>query len=688
MPAQDPATPSLKRGLTARYVAALGLVATLATSSYVVLDSQIRSQEATGAVINVAGKQRMLSQRAPRLLLEVLAAPDAEAESARRGDLTKTLDLMEKDHRGLVDGDAERGLPGEYPQNVADMYHGEGQLDARVTDYVATLRSLASVPRAQLAQDPRLLEALDSSRKALLGDLNAVVGMYESNSEASIAELERTQTALLGAMLLTLGLIGFLLFRPMVARIRGQVDELLTRERDMRLVLDNTHDGLLLADVDGMLQPTRSRAALEWFGEPKDDQPIWDFLFHAEPERRAMLEMGWGELSEGLMPVEVTLDQFPSRLERNGRTYSLDHEPVTDAAGDVTHVLVSASDITETLALEKLERRGREVQSFVRFTLRDRDGAEAFVADMSRLLGDLEQAKSCADESLLRTLHTIKGNAAVYGLDSLSHMAHALEDRVAEEPEETTPKDVRLELQDEWEAFLAEIEVFLSGSAGGIQLFEDEYERFFREVCGVGDDHLIETVRSWRSPRMQFTLQRLERQAHRLASQLGRELEVNVEDHGVRTDADHLSGFWSALVHVLRNAVDHGIETPEERLTAGKPRGGQIGLASRIDGDELVVEVADDGRGIDWQRVEERAVRMGLECEGEDALLDALLHDGLSTREEVTAISGRGVGMAVLRDEVERSGGRIELESAAGTGTTWRFVFPRIEADEQLAAAA
>jgi two-component system chemotaxis sensor kinase CheA len=130
---------------------------------------------------------------------------------------------------------------------------------------------------------------------------------------------------------------------------------------------------------------------------------------------------------------------------------------------------------------------------------------------------------------------------------------------------------------------------------------------------------------------------------------------------------------------VVRNALDHGIEPAEARTAAGKPAHGKLRLSARIDNDALEIECADDGRGIDWPRVREKAKERGLPHATEADLVNALFSDGLSTAESVSDISGRGVGMSAVRDAVHRLGGSIGVVSKRGTGTTWRFRFPLIE---------
>ena len=131
--------------------------------------------------------------------------------------------------------------------------------------------------------------------------------------------------------------------------------------------------------------------------------------------------------------------------------------------------------------------------------------------------------------------------------------------------------------------------------------------------------------------------------------------------------------FWSAFTHAVRNAVDHGLETAEERAAAGKPAKGALQLRTLVVNDDFTIEISDDGRGIDWQLLRQRASAMGLPCATEHDLIEAMFHDGVTTRHQVSEFSGRGIGMGAVRAVCERMGGAVHVASASGAGTTVRF---------------
>jgi chemotaxis protein histidine kinase CheA len=130
------------------------------------------------------------------------------------------------------------------------------------------------------------------------------------------------------------------------------------------------------------------------------------------------------------------------------------------------------------------------------------------------------------------------------------------------------------------------------------------------------------------------------------------------------------------MIHLIRNAVDHGLEAPAERASLGKPLRPTVRLAARTEASSLIIEVEDDGRGIDWDAIRRAAKTRQLPAESQSDLLAALLTDGISARDRVSTTSGRGVGMSALHGCVRRFGGEISVVSRRNQGTCWRLSFP------------
>jgi two-component system, chemotaxis family, sensor kinase CheA len=167
-----------------------------------------------------------------------------------------------------------------------------------------------------------------------------------------------------------------------------------------------------------------------------------------------------------------------------------------------------------------------------------------------------------------------------------------------------------------------------------------------------------------------------------LAQETGKKLDLQMHGEGTELDRQVLEMIKDPLTHMVRNAADHGIETPAERRRRGKEETGVIRLKARHEGGHIIIEVSDDGRGLDRDRIARKAVEKGLVREADLAQMSEaqiyqfVFHPGFSTAEKVTSVSGRGVGMDVVRTNIQKIGGSIELCSVPGAGSTFVVKIP------------
>jgi len=193
---------------------------------------------------------------------------------------------------------------------------------------------------------------------------------------------------------------------------------------------------------------------------------------------------------------------------------------------------------------------------------------------------------------------------------------------------------------------------------------------------------LHDKVMTVRMTPLALVTERLPRAARDVARTVNKQVEVEIRGAEIEIDRAILEELSDPLLHVLRNAVDHGIEPPHLRLLAGKPATGRVTLVARRERDRVILEISDDGRGMDPAKLRAAAVaRGGIPAEQAEKLSDrdALLLcclPGVSTAETVTELSGRGVGMDAVRRTLEAVGGTIEIESALGVGSRFTFRLP------------
>lgn len=193
---------------------------------------------------------------------------------------------------------------------------------------------------------------------------------------------------------------------------------------------------------------------------------------------------------------------------------------------------------------------------------------------------------------------------------------------------------------------------------------------------------LQEQVMKTRMQPVARVFERLPRMVRDLSATTKKQVSVHIDGNSTEIDRALVEAIRDPVMHIIRNSIDHGIETPAEREAVGKPAVGRINVRAAHEGGMVLIEIRDDGRGIDPRKVRDVAIRRGVITAQEAARLtdrDAqalVFQPGFSTAAEVTDISGRGVGMDVVRSHVERAGGKVDLDSSVGVGTVIRLKMP------------
>ncbi len=191
---------------------------------------------------------------------------------------------------------------------------------------------------------------------------------------------------------------------------------------------------------------------------------------------------------------------------------------------------------------------------------------------------------------------------------------------------------------------------------------------------------LQENVMQIRMLPISFSFNRFPRLVHDLSNKLGKKIELKLSGEATELDKTVMEKIGDPLVHLVRNSIDHGIEMPDERLAAGKPETGTLNLNAYHEGGNIVIEIVDDGAGLNRDRIFQKAVDRGLikadEDLSDDKVNELIFSAGFSTAEQVSDVSGRGVGMDVVKRNIHDLGGVVEVKSEAGKGSTFTIRLP------------
>jgi two-component system chemotaxis sensor kinase CheA len=203
----------------------------------------------------------------------------------------------------------------------------------------------------------------------------------------------------------------------------------------------------------------------------------------------------------------------------------------------------------------------------------------------------------------------------------------------------------------------------------------------FERLSGIIAE-MRDAITRTRMQRIENLFVALPRMVRDLSAELGKQVLVDIDGGDVELDREMIEMIRDPLTHIIRNAVDHGIETPAERIKSGKREIGLLSVSARQSGNQILIDIVDDGRGIDGKKLVDKAIASGTLDKKDAAQLSSreqlalIFEAGLSTAKEVTAISGRGVGMDVVRSNIERIGGIVEVDSTPGQGARMTLRVP------------
>jgi len=442
---------------------------------------------------------------------------------------------------------------------------------------------------------------------------------------------------------------------------------------DMRLVLDNVDQGFVTVTRGGAMDGMRSLITHQWFGAPEPDETMPDWLARAHLATGSWLRMGLDEVFDGALPIEVSVDQLPKHFAVGPRAYDLAYRPVLAGPEQLRALVVIISDATERMHAEQAEAAQRELIVLFSHLARDRAGVLQFLEEAAQIVARLAEPGPHA----LRLVHTLKGNAGIFGLKGVAKICHVVESQAQDERRAPTAEELR-SIRAAWGEVSVRIAPLLADDDAALSIDEADLHELESAIrTGEPTEQLLAMTAAFRHERAEHILTRFAEQAEALATRLGRcQVETEVSHQGVRFAREAWGPVWSAMVHAVRNAVDHGGETAEQRRAQGKPAAMRLSFACVPDAGALRIRIVDDGAGIDWERVRERARDRGLPHETAEQLHEALFADGLSTRDEASELSGRGVGLGALRDVCAALGARVAIHSERGRGTTLEIVAP------------
>ncbi|VVE88323.1 MCP four helix bundle domain-containing protein [Pandoraea bronchicola] len=498
-------------------------------------------------------------------------------------------------------------------------------------------------------------------------------------------------------------------FNGMIEKIQERSAQLKQKTADIQAMLQNMQQGILTV-VDGSKVHGEYSAYLEAIFETQDiaGRPVMELVFgdsdlgsDALSQVEAAVDACIGQdainfaFNEHLLVGEIGKRMPDGRIKQLDLTWSA----ITDESDTILRLMLCVRDVTELreLAAEANEQKQRlemigeilavSQEKFHHFI----ESSTGFIRENERIIRKHSQADSAAIAELFRNMHTIKGNARTYNLQYLTNVVHETEQRYHElrQPDVARLWDqdgLMRELERVREAVdtYAHINEMSLGRKGPGRTADEQSMVVDRahiraslrmlEAADPNDplqlvamrDAVHQTLRLLGTEGVGEALGGVLDSLPSLASELGKPAPaVRIDDNGYRLRSPAVRILRDVFMHLLRNSMDHGLESAEERRAKGKPAAGTIDIEVGLDHNMLQVTLTDDGRGLALHRIRNIAVQRGwITAETyvtDEQIAQFIFRPGFSTAAQVTEVSGRGVGMDAVQDFVRREHGRIEL---------------------------
>ncbi|MFT4174593.1 MAG: HAMP domain-containing protein [Rhodocyclaceae bacterium] len=523
-------------------------------------------------------------------------------------------------------------------------------------------------------------------------------------------------------------------FNSMIAKIEERSSQLKQKTNDIQTMLQHIPQGILTITADNKVHHEYSAHLEKILGTHLIAGRDFVELLFADsdlgPDTLSQIDaVAAACIGEDLMNFEFNQHLLVGEVERHmpggaARTLDFGWSAITDEHGLITRLMLCVRDVTELrkLAAETAEQK-RELGIIGEILGISQEKFHEFIAGTLHFIDDNEALIRCHAEhdadavaQLFRNMHTIKGNARTYALHYLTQTVHDAEQTydalrqprpgIAWDQAQLIEELMQVRALVERYARINEVSLGRKGPGrrGSVERYlmvektqiADTLARLEAvNTTNIHDliaarDAVHKTLRLIGTEPLQETLAGVIDSLPGLARELGKKVpRVVIDDHGfvVRNQVSAL--LKNVFMHLFRNALDHGIETPQERALSGKDEVGTIELSAHVADGALTLRMADDGRGLSLVRIREKAEELGFIARGEtitdEALAQQIFRPGFSTADTVTEVSGRGVGMDAVQDFLKREHGQIEIRFVDGVrGVPFRRFEMRVSLPEEL----
>jgi two-component system, chemotaxis family, sensor kinase CheA len=476
-------------------------------------------------------------------------------------------------------------------------------------------------------------------------------------------------------------------------------------------MINSLDQGLMVFDQSNICHETYTTACERLFDKKPAHLNFFEVLGVHDQEKVELYKRWSTNLFKEIIPFEHLAVLGPKNVTNNDdfhsedfKYISLDYFPMRNEDRKIENIVAVATDKTnEIKAQRSFEEKEAQAQMIVKLVENKRQFL-SFIEEFKNYLYQMKRSfkDEIQYEKILGALHSIKGGAGLFSMKKIAEMTHHFEEEVLSIRKSKTMGDASIKerLEEIYRELDGSLHLFLTQSKNilGDVIDDGDYRfevrkstviNFYQAAMKLSKEKVLELFEEefYKEPLIEG-IKSYANLVKDLSQKFAKDINpVIFEGCHLRIVLSDYSSFFSSLVHVFRNSVDHGIEDPEKRELLGKPRAGTIKvkcIKTIEDGiDMLTLEIEDDGGGIDPERVRQKMIKLGLEeaakTHEDSSVIYYIFSDFFSTKEETSETSGRGVGMSAVKDEIEKREGSLKVESKVNIGTKFTFSIPFIK---------
>lgn len=487
--------------------------------------------------------------------------------------------------------------------------------------------------------------------------------------------------------------------------VEARTNELKSVNVFMEAMVNSLTQGLFVFDKNLICNKISTRACQDIFDTEPSGKNLLDVLQISEENEQRIVTQ-WAQIVfSGMIPFDSAVELGPKSRDFGGtikdesyKHVKIQYYPMRDENDDLINLVAVATDDTkEILALEKAKEQEAYVSMILKI-VKNKVQFQSFCHEVREIFEKLTEI--CNDETSLNLelammlFHTLNGGFGLYFIQKLQLQARAVEGEILKvKSDEEKRKDYAPTLkahsdsiQNEFSEFLKNLDSIIgSRFADGEKTLEIQKTVLedFRDQIKVLEKKEIKLIfeELFIKEPVGLYFMSYKELCRNLAVGLGKKIApLHFHGEDLRVDVAHFADFFNTLVHLFRNCVDHGIEAPSDRVKNGKPEIGNITVTFKSNNKCMEILIEDDGGGINPEIIKRKysQLRPDFNFEGmtNDEIIYLIFDPFFSTKEEVSMVSGRGVGMSAIKDSIEKINGEIVLMSEVGVGSKFRFIVP------------